>query len=241
MLVNACNFLFYYRKNINEVVETSKVQIMPQSSTESSSTKLKKKRPERQLYVPPAQRRLPLNTEEIPYNSEKYNNVKNGEVIDIKKETYSKTTNKNALNEIEKDHSKLRNKQCSVESKSKLGSKGELPELVTNNEKCQIIDSEKQICLDYLYSINYICILWHYQVDKSCPLVGHCFKFPIFDGRKQLPLYSRFQLNVLHILHKNFVLWQPKLNTFSKCDKTSSNSLRTYPLYDFEEVPLMVS
>lgn len=208
---------------------------MPQSSIESCSTKLRKKRPERQLYVPPAQRKLPLNTEEIPYN-EKFYNVKNEEVTNIKKETYSKTINKNASKEIERNNSKLRNKQCSVETKNKRESKGELPELVTNNETCQIIDSdgEKRICLDY-----YICMLWHYQVDESCPSVGLYFKFPNLNFCQRLLLFNRSQLNVLYILHKNFVLWQPKLNIFPKCDKPPSDSLTTYPLNDME-IPLMV-
>ncbi|XP_018578941.1 uncharacterized protein LOC108917013 [Anoplophora glabripennis] len=228
----------FLKKNSNEVTETTKVQIMPQSSTESS-IKLRKKRPERQLYVPPAQRRLPLNTEEIPCNSEKFHNVKNEDVINTKKETCSKTVHKSGSKEFEKSYSKLRNKQCSADAKYKRESTRELPELL-NNERCRVIESEKRICFDYLFSINYICILWHYQVAKSDLFSGQNFFKSTLNFCEQLPLYNRpSRLNILYILHNNYVLWQPKLNICSKCDTVSSDSSRTYPLYNFKELPLM--
>ncbi|KAJ8918702.1 hypothetical protein NQ315_015022 [Exocentrus adspersus] len=216
----------FLRRNSNEVVETTKVQIMPETSTENNSTKLRKKRPERQLYVPPAQRKLPSNTETV-YN-EKQQDVRNGDLVKTKKQTLSKNRKHSVSKEV-------------VKSKSIQEHTENLTELSTDQKQINGIKSknEKRASLDYLFSINYICILWHYQVAKNYPLpdIPYIKLSSYFSCcYTQLPLYStRSQLNILYILHKNLVLWQPKLNVCLNRVDISKHPSRTYPLYDFEE------
>ncbi|KAJ8979891.1 hypothetical protein NQ317_017514 [Molorchus minor] len=53
----------FLKKKDSEVTEDIPKQIMPEGASEGSCINTRKKRPERQLYVPPAQRRLPSRDE----------------------------------------------------------------------------------------------------------------------------------------------------------------------------------
>lgn len=147
---------------------------------------LKKKRPERQLYVPPAQRRLPA-TEQSSHN-EPTSSVKPKKQPSCKRrDSQKKITN---LNE-----------SCKPENKHKLN-EDPAKEIVENKIhvwwKYALFDPSNR--RDYLFfksTLNFTQLLCNIDFDRN--------KF--FDVKRKSTLY---------ILNNDYVLWQPKFDIFVK-------------------------
>ncbi|KAJ8950365.1 hypothetical protein NQ314_007902 [Rhamnusium bicolor] len=205
--------------------------MLESSASEESCQRLRKKRPERQLYIPPAQRTQRRLSKENSLQDDQSDDSaktkilykkKNGAEIDINK--------RNIIKELEAN----KNKENDIKVKYKRETGGLL------DQKCTKFTETEQ-------DINYISISWEYRIsrndsDVQCQHFCEPASYPYFNYSHYSSIYKRVPIfcnksssNILYILYKDYALWQPKVYiNYIETDTSSANS-RTYPLYSFDE------
>ncbi|KAG5880712.1 hypothetical protein JTB14_025555 [Gonioctena quinquepunctata] len=188
-----CLIAVCHREHLIKKSAESEEQIMPESEQESGGSKLRKKRPERQLYVPPAQRRLPVN--ELPCQ----HNSKFEEENSVKTKRYTSAGRKKDLTKLMKSRSETTN----CEHKN------------STNESAKYSEEPKSELRQQLYDTvswnNNIHLWWKYDLFDNTS-VSNFRHISFRHFLEEFTIFSCEQKFEMSLLEKDYFLWQPALN-----------------------------
>ncbi|CAH1153374.1 unnamed protein product [Phaedon cochleariae] len=194
--------------------EESEEQIMPKREQEVGGSKLRKKRPERPLYVPPAQRRVPAH--EIPVqNNVKAdfdNNVKiKKNISTIRKETTEKTKVK-TINEDKNENF------TNIDAKY--------------FESYALEKSFNDLSMDSF-------LQWKYELSEAVMNSVHFTIWQTFRHcLRKWSLYSCPNPKVLYVLRNHYCLWQPAMSIrhsgYERCANVTVIPSMNFELFDIQ-------
>lgn len=203
-----CSLAVCDKKFLIKKTEDSEKQIM--SSIEQECGTLKKKRPERQLYIPPAQRRLPVPDLPVHHNLCSSKGRKPTSASNKRKDPpkIGKSTNEYA--KVDPEHPAYH-------------------ELVNNNTLNAV---------DNLTDFSYMW--WKYELIECTRLhiFKHVSTKSFFNKKIRCNLnpdakkiFSLESMTTLYILRNDYFLWQPKVDVFMNCKESN---LKVIPLTNLD-------